>query len=671
MKDRFFNFCAVSIPLGIFYLAGRLAAHFLRVSGQLGNYDTSVFIFPESAQPETLERTLFLAGILFLPLCGAAILVLLRRWDAKAPLGGRMLTVLSVLSTLGLAGILAYWFYRVISFYSSWGSDASPPGGSFRLDLNAFWSVTVFLLILWLLRRWSGRISLPRTVVHAAAAGCIVASSLLLFISDHVFRSFGVLRFHFQLPLGSIIQVLHGKTILVDVSSQYGILYPYVAGFFTRLPHLSIQGVSVFFVLLTMLTWGFLYLALYGQMWGKPLWALLSFVSLLGIAHPFFFANAQGYSDLVYYQYIPIRMVFGAFFLWFVPHYLAKPARWKYVLGFALSALSLLWNTDTGLVVVISWAAFLVYQTLACGPAGFKKKLTVCLGHAAASLLACSSAVLGYSLFAWVRSGQWPDWFGMFEYQGLFYRLGYFMLPMRNFDLWNIFALIYLVTMVRTVAGLFGRDRDPKNAFYFFTAVYGIGILSYFQGRSHVLTLSVCIYPALLLNAWYLYQWYQKNTSRLAGELVRDGSLFFDGLAAGMSSLLLVYGLSMIVSSLPSAVEYVRQQVLVPAGADPGAAVVSYIQEHARVPDPLIIAEDAEYYYLETGTYSPLPFSSLTELISVDQLAQAQSVIDTDVGQIFLIPDDTLWAGRFRYDQFDRTEVKLGEKTLVELVRKD
>ena len=33
-----------------------------------------------------------------------------------------------------------------------------------------------------------------------------------------------------ELLLGGINQVQHGRTILVDTASQYGIIYPYVAG---------------------------------------------------------------------------------------------------------------------------------------------------------------------------------------------------------------------------------------------------------------------------------------------------------------------------------------------------------------------------------------------------------------------------------------------------------
>ena len=122
------------------------------------------------------------------------------------------------------------------------------------------------LAVPWLVR---SKYLIHRHLVHSVAAMLLVFGTYLLLLSEHSLwfvpesPSAGwYWQLHFDLLLGAINQVLHGKTVLVDTSSQYGVLYPYVGAVFARLFGMSVLTTSLFFVLLSLLSMWFVYLAI-------------------------------------------------------------------------------------------------------------------------------------------------------------------------------------------------------------------------------------------------------------------------------------------------------------------------------------------------------------------------------------------------------------------------
>jgi hypothetical protein len=97
-------------------------------------------------------------------------------------------------------------------------------------------------------------------------------------------------------------------------------------------------------------------------------------------------------------------------------------------------------------------------------------------------------------LFAFLRSGAWPDWGMSIKYYKLFSHNGYFMLPMPGLPhLWGIIVGVYVAAMVVALHGLLRKENELLCRNLFLLAVMGAGLFSYYNGRSH----SYCLIPLL------------------------------------------------------------------------------------------------------------------------------------------------------------------------------
>ncbi len=130
-----------------------------------------------------------------------------------------------------------------------------------------------------------------RPAPRPAVMGVLIAGMLLfysfLLVAGEGMNNIYFVRHHFDLLLGAANQVLHGRTVLVDTTSQYGIAYPYVLALYSWGVGISFTHLSLFFAALSFLTLFLLYLAI-GQKSGYgSLGTLFLFAGLLGLFHPF------------------------------------------------------------------------------------------------------------------------------------------------------------------------------------------------------------------------------------------------------------------------------------------------------------------------------------------------------------------------------------------------
>lgn len=220
--------------------------------------------------------------------------------------------------------------------------------------------------------------------------------------------------------------------------------------------------------------------------------------ALLGLTHSFFFSVAYHTGFFSYFQYIPIRTIFGTFFLLFSFRYLRHMSPIKYHFGFFVSALSVLWCLDTGFVILLSWLSLLIYDTY------IKNKnilhiFIISLKHISYGLLYSTAIFLTYGILAYLFTGKLVLFSKTFEYSSIFYKYGFGMFPMPLIGLWLLPAFIYLTYLTNALIFMFKRKDSLFTKFHFFISVFGIGIFSYYQGRSYLLNLFVVSYPALLL----------------------------------------------------------------------------------------------------------------------------------------------------------------------------
>lgn len=643
-KTSFFFILAVIISLLIYLLGCHLINHVRILPDAV---TATAHFFPEDIQfikPEPYERMFFIFGVVCLPVVSTLIYWLLMIIDKKRPhlFDFTAYDNFNRLKHLFTVGLLFIWGYFILKTTAGYGATWQ---NYFKIHHNHY-LFRASILILTAIVLW--KIKIPKikpAIILAIALVVIAATSFTQLRPETVFLSTGDTAFHFGVLLGAINQVYHGLTILTDISSQYGIIYPYVMSGLSHIFGYNITRVSIFFTFLIFLSYFFIYLALKNLFDKKSSFSLLALLFILGISHPFFECLIlRGRQNLPYYQYFPLRVIFSAFFIWYIWRYLKNKTWSNYLFGFVMSGLAMLWNLDTGIPVAVSWSSFLIYDTLTKKEWSANKKIIRSIGHVTSLLTTIMVSVLAYSLFAYERSGRFPVWMDLFKFQELFYKSGFNMLPMKPMDLWNIMLYIYFAVFLCSMIALLNGRATDKDKFRFFLSILGVGVFVYYQGRSHSLNLFPTSYPCLILIASIVYDFRQEyGLDRNNWKNQFNNHLFSWNLIKAIPLLIVMnYGLLNFVTELPSVVQWDRfalKELSAPVVLDKRLdEAVRFINRHKKNNRIVIISDYNDYLYYKTNTYSGLPFSSLIEVLSLEQIDVIKKVIqEKKVEHIFYV----------------------------------
>lgn len=309
--------------------------------------------------------------------------------------------------------------------------------------------------------------------------------------------------FHFNPVFYPMSQVMAGKMLLVNVTSLYGLFPVFI------LPLFKLIGLSVFTFSLVM---GSLlcvsYLCMYMFMNKVVSNKILLYCGFLALIFYSFLGSSPTFPN-IYYQYWPIRILFPAIFLLLTAVYLKKETRISYYIFTALCSLGVLWNFDSGIIVFIAWIVLLSYNELSKNNQILTKFIKI-LTHIFVSALFLITAVLCFSLITQLVSGSWPDLSLFLQYQKMFLS-GYFMIEMLPPPhSWNLVILTYLVGLLISIAALIRNKVEYRTKLIFALTILGIGIFTYFEGRSHDATLSPPSYIVFILVAIFADMLYQR-----------------------------------------------------------------------------------------------------------------------------------------------------------------
>jgi predicted branched-subunit amino acid permease len=67
-------------------------------------------------------------------------------------------------------------------------------------------------------------------------------------------------------------------------------------------------------------------------------------------------------SEDPYFQYYPIRTIFPALLILMSSGYFLNEKRYKYLAISIVCSLAVLWNAETGIIVLLSWIGAVVYN---------------------------------------------------------------------------------------------------------------------------------------------------------------------------------------------------------------------------------------------------------------------------------------------------------------------
>jgi hypothetical protein len=475
-----------------------------------------------------------------------------------------------------------------------------------------------------------GRLSKQsRFLVPGLAVAIILFVSRLAVINEDVYLSRIDICWHFENTLSAVNHVLHGKTILVDFTSQYGILYAYFAAWALAPFGLSMESLSICFAALWGLSLLFIYLALGRKMGYASPWSLLTLAALLGFWSPYFISCFfEKQTPIVYYQFYPLRVVCSAFFFWYTGFYFHHKTWWRMLFGYAAAGLSVLWNVDTGVIVLVAWAAVLAFDALAARGSSLRRRAAGAALYGVYALLSLSLSVAGYALFARIRSGQWPHLELISKYQQLYYGAGFFMLPMPLWEFWQPIILIYLITVFYCMRQLLRGHVDEKTPWYLFLALYGLGLFVYYQGRSHLWVLPTVTCPAVVLAGFWLSDLLPQCQSARLQQLLFQPEIRSSFLKLAGCAMVLFLGTINFCRFLPDAASYALGRNDPPPMVPMPKPEVESVRSLLSGTETLVLSPIGNYIYLKTNSYCGMPYACLSEVYLVSQVEELRKLLD-------------------------------------------
>lgn len=296
---------------------------------------------------------------------------------------------------------------------------------------------------------------------------------------------------HLDAALYALNQVVHGKTILAGLPSQYGFFPEILAPVFKAIG-LSILSFTAVLALLQAIALIMVAVLLRRHIRNS----LLAMLVLLALAIPmnlFMYLNGSVYE--IYVQYFPVRFLGPALGLLLFSSYVSTPTKTRFVTLGLFAGLAVFWNLDTGIPILVAIGATLLVKPLIADKSPFRG-LGAAIMYAAIAL--CTLVVCLVVLR--IKAGVPLDLEEAVAAQKIFYMTGFGMIPMpMTPDPWQIILVIYATAAITALAGW---QRDPGNKVYdllLCTAVLGLGLFAYYQGRSHVNCLLLASWPAIII----------------------------------------------------------------------------------------------------------------------------------------------------------------------------
>lgn len=379
------------------------------------------------------------------------------------------------------------------------------------------------------------RLSVRRLSARSARVlDILVVLSITLLVLD---IGFSFDHYHHDFYLGPVTDLMLGKSLLVDINSQYGVLVIYflAALFQAGLLPFSYQGLSLAISLLYALEYAGLY-ALARLLWQSttlPIGVLALIVALN------FFAT-MGYAAQ-YPSIGPLR--FGLPYLLLLVSMVRAPrVRSRGPLGLledVILGVASVWSFETFFFVATTYLAVLVFDGFVRhGPAPWRTRLKAVGARLLGACAFVAAAHAALALDIYVRSGELPHWQYYLDFVVLYSVEGFGTLPIAFWGPWLLIVMVYFGSLVLlTYRVLLSREpAGPELAIVFGMTLLGIAQFTYFVGRSHPNNLYHICVPAIWVGAFW---WTRAFRSTRLPNAFR-ASLTWSGYAAVIALLIAV-----------------------------------------------------------------------------------------------------------------------------------
>ena len=455
---------------------------------------------------------------------------------------------------------------------------------------------------------------------------CGVLLTILFFVNVFDTTNYFGIPVHFNAVFYSLDQVVKGKTLLVNLTNQYG-LYPHFLEPFFQIIRLNSFTYSLTFSLLTTVSYGLIYIFLFRSTRDH----FVTSITLVSILYLRAFSHIDWESYDTYFQYTPIRFFFPCLLLVLVQSYLMRPSRYRYHFISFVSSVSTLWNFESGIVVFLTWILVQIYEKLA-----FHKSLNSSFFRSVSRILLNSLAMLAmvvaaYCYIMFLRSGEWLNIYSMLKYQEIFYVSGFFMMHMPVIHFWNLVIFAYSFGFIYAIYGALTRTDSRFDSEVFLVSILGFGLFWYYQGRSHDYNLLTVIHPAIILLGFALFRtkpdirWNSPNGTTSKAVLA-------------VFVLLSSLALSSLDKAIPRAFESFKtmEHAIMNEEQVPAHLIesVEFIKSHTAYGEKVIMLlneEDDGLLYNLTGTVSALPVPGGSERILIREFEEIVSHLNANI----------------------------------------
>lgn len=559
---------------------------------------TRTFLLPLYAfKPEPLERLTFLLATALVPVVLLAVLRPLN--NLLRPLPGNQLR-LAWVGALAVSTSSVVWLAFHIRRDAFVLKEFFPPTPEplLRIVLALAAATCVFAFAHRISRVWAAS--------ALALTGIALSVAVSLFTVSTI--SSGPRKYlegaDLDAVLYSVAQVTGGRGMLVNAANQYG-LYPQFLE-----PLFRITGLTV--LSFTVVTWllisaGFLFIAL--LLWTNLRQKSIAPVALISAAHYGYFSSRTWLSDDPYPQYHPIRFLFPCLGLYLFSRYIAGPSRTLYYSSLLTASLSCFWNPDSGVAVLGSWLTLLAYREFSSVAALSALRATAI--HGARALIMLFSTAAAYSSYSLIRYHALPEWKQLNMNLPVFYQYGGMMLPLPADHPWMLVIALFVFTLAVAAYLLLRRAACPRRQLQLVTAILGIGLFIYYQGRSHDNNLTMVIWPAVVLLALYADELLsglrqpQPRSMRAIMSVLSFALLFF-----------LCFPLAMVPDVVRATASPIADKYHRLGESGPLPRNLEMLQRYVkRGQSAAILSFRAGVYHAETGTVSAFTGPGLNEML--------------------------------------------------------
>jgi hypothetical protein len=477
-----------ALSLAVAYLIHWLKVHIfphnaswypLLIASNVAVWSFQWYRMPDPISPE------YLGGILtwvpWVNAAGACLASLpgLARWEGWRRLEGKLLLLVPVAVLVGLkhfdSGAFppqSRWAAMVaLAGCATWLVSRQVPGQGSK---SAWW---LGLGALWLLLLLQCSLDLPH-------------------LTD-------TLKHHQNFYLGPVNDVLHGKSMLVDVNCQYGVGVIYFLALLFKTHILGLYYPQLTFLIMCL--WMAQYVWLFKMLrkiFQSP-WLLVFCMASATLLERFGYFTDD---NIAAPSVGPLR--FGLPLLVLTAAYArrvkAEGAGASRRLELALLGIASIWSFETFAYSMAGYGAVLFHESWAdsIGLRGFVGRFIPALLKTA---LALAAAQVLFGLGTLLRSGHWPAWSQYLEYVSLYGRSRFGSLEFPVFSPWIALAGLSFLSVMAASFGLFSRrDCGPSSMFVFGLSAAGILEFTYFLGRSHPDNISHTCFNTVVASFYWL-----------------------------------------------------------------------------------------------------------------------------------------------------------------------